>query len=258
MRNKTLPSLMVLLIDFPRSSFFFKKGYETLLRLAPSYNVCFGAQIRVDYIRFNSSDYDEVITKLQTQSRIVVLFSGKTTAAHLMAATKRASSPSAAAGTRLIKLPIWIGSDGWSNRESVTKGGTMHKIDKSSSSPYSLGVVRSFSHKKLRNCFLKYITERCRKNLLIIRSSSLLCWDQFKRLGDHCGGSHNGPALGSQSGWFRRLLQRAPAGQERPQSMVQRILARTLPVSPFIFLPYIIVRAKRFTSILMMQRIGAG
>ena len=99
-----------------------KKGYETLLRLAPSYNVCFAAQIRVDYIHFNTSDYDEVMAKLQPQSRIVVLFSGKATAAQLMAATKRASSITAEAGTRFYKLPIWIGSDGWSNREAVTKG----------------------------------------------------------------------------------------------------------------------------------------
>lgn len=93
------------------------QGYETLTRLSPSYGVCFAAQIRIDYPHFNDSDYDDVMEKLLSQSRIVVLFSGKSVAANLMAATKRVSSLH-----KNIKLPIWVGSDGWSNREKVTEG----------------------------------------------------------------------------------------------------------------------------------------
>ncbi|XP_045024891.1 metabotropic glutamate receptor 3 isoform X3 [Daphnia magna] len=93
------------------------KGYETLLRLASRYGVCFGAQIRVDIKRFKTTDFDQVLGKLQSQSqsRIVVLFSGKSCAVQLMAATKRIT-------TKNSKPLIWVGCDGWSSRDVVTTG----------------------------------------------------------------------------------------------------------------------------------------
>ncbi|XP_046635504.1 metabotropic glutamate receptor 2-like isoform X2 [Daphnia pulicaria] len=93
------------------------KGYETLLRLASRYGVCFAAQIRVDVKHFKTTDYDQVLGKLQSQSqsRIVVLFSGKSCATQLMAATKRVA-------TKHAKPLIWVGCDGWSSRDVVTAG----------------------------------------------------------------------------------------------------------------------------------------
>ena len=79
--------------------------------------MCFASQIRVDVKNFKTTDFDQVLNKLQSQSqsRIVVLFSGKASAAQLMAATKRASSKS-------VKPVIWVGCDGWSSRDVVTTG----------------------------------------------------------------------------------------------------------------------------------------
>ena len=115
------------------------------MSLAHHYNVCFSAQLRVDVKRFNTTDYDQVISQLQLQAKIVVLFSGKviwniiiklnlncadnwkafyyrhhqTAAHHLMAATKRwvQSKPKNSKSNL-----IWIGCDGWSSRDSVTNG----------------------------------------------------------------------------------------------------------------------------------------
>ena len=99
------------------SKYFVSQGYETLLRLASRYGVCFAAQIRVDVKHFKTNDYDQVLGKLQSQSqsRIVVLFSGKSCAAQLMAATKRVT-------TKNAKPLIWVGCDGWSSRDVVTTG----------------------------------------------------------------------------------------------------------------------------------------
>lgn len=93
------------------------QGYETLLRLASRYGVCFAAQIRVDVKHFKTTDFDQVLGKLQSQSqsRIVVLFSGKSCATQLMAATKRVA-------TKHAKPLIWVGCDGWSSRDVVTAG----------------------------------------------------------------------------------------------------------------------------------------
>lgn len=87
------------------------------MRLASRYGVCFGAQIRVDIKRFKTTDFDQVLGKLQSQSqsRIVVLFSGKSCAVQLMAATKRIT-------TKNSKPLIWVGCDGWSSRDVVTTG----------------------------------------------------------------------------------------------------------------------------------------
>lgn len=86
------------------------------MRLASAYGVCFAAQIRVDVKRFKTTDFDQVIGKLQSQSsRIVVVFSGKASAAQLMNATRRMANKTA-------KPLIWVGCDGWSSRDVVTTG----------------------------------------------------------------------------------------------------------------------------------------
>ena len=92
------------------------KGYETLTGLADKYGVCFAAHIRVDHNQFKTRDYDLLIEQLtsEAQPRVVVLFTDKSTAMHVMAATKRArTNPNP---------PIWVGCDGWSSRELVTAG----------------------------------------------------------------------------------------------------------------------------------------
>lgn len=85
------------------------------MRSASNYGVCFAAQIRVDVKRFRDADFDAVVSQLQSQSqaRIVVLFAGKTSAAHLMAAAKRHEKN----GKPSL---IWVGCDGWSSRDVVT------------------------------------------------------------------------------------------------------------------------------------------
>lgn len=91
------------------------------MRLASLYGVCFGAQIRVDIKHFKTTDFDQVLGKLQSQSqsRIVVLFSGKSCAAQLMAASKRIAAKNS-------KPLIWVGCDGWSSRDVVTTGNIIH------------------------------------------------------------------------------------------------------------------------------------
>ena len=80
---------------------------------ASHYGVCFAAQIRVDVKRFRDADFDAVVRQLQSKARIVVLFTGKSSAAHLMAAAKRHEKN----GKPSL---IWVGCDGWSSRDVVT------------------------------------------------------------------------------------------------------------------------------------------
>ena len=90
------------------------KGYETLTDKAPAYGVCFDLSVRIDPDQFNDADYDAVVNRLRSQSaRVAVLFTDKRVARRLMAAVRRAVN---------YQSPIWVGSDGWSNREVVTQG----------------------------------------------------------------------------------------------------------------------------------------
>lgn len=92
------------------------------MRSASNYSVCFAAQIRVDVKRFRDADFDGVVGQLQSQSqaRIVVLFTGKASAARLMAAAKRADIGRFTREKNAKPSLIWVGCDGWSSRDVVT------------------------------------------------------------------------------------------------------------------------------------------
>uniref|UniRef100_T1IJD5 G-protein coupled receptors family 3 profile domain-containing protein n=1 Tax=Strigamia maritima TaxID=126957 RepID=T1IJD5_STRMM len=88
-------------------------GFEELQRLAPKYNVCFAFPQRIHVDQASNDDYDDVIRnlKVKTNVRVVVVFTDKRTAHNLMSAAKRLN---------VVGRFVWIGTDGWSGRASVT------------------------------------------------------------------------------------------------------------------------------------------
>jgi hypothetical protein len=70
--------------------------------------------VRIDPDQFNDADYDAVVNRLRSQGvTVAVLFTDKSVARRIMAAARKTSHQSHI---------IWVGSDGWSNREVVTRG----------------------------------------------------------------------------------------------------------------------------------------
>ncbi|XP_076318427.1 metabotropic glutamate receptor 3-like isoform X1 [Tachypleus tridentatus] len=90
------------------------KGYEKLQDLAPTYNICFSNPQSINVDHFNDYDYDTVIRNLRqkTNARVVVVFADKRTTRNLMTAATRLG---------ITKRFVWIGSDGWSGRNSVVE-----------------------------------------------------------------------------------------------------------------------------------------
>ncbi|KAG1685960.1 Metabotropic glutamate receptor 8 [Nymphon striatum] len=90
------------------------RGFETLVDLAPDYDVCFSLPIRVSLDRFNSQDYDFVVRTLlyKTKAKVVIVFANKQITKKLMEAVKRYNS---------YDRFVWIGSDAWGGRQSVVE-----------------------------------------------------------------------------------------------------------------------------------------
>lgn len=90
------------------------KGVEELEKFAPKYKVCFATSQRINVEQYQEIDYDRVIQNLfKTSAKVVVMFADKKSARRLMAAVKRQQA---------VDRFVWIGSDGWSRRDTVVQG----------------------------------------------------------------------------------------------------------------------------------------